>query len=58
LRGGINGVQLVITDDLGRVQQLDFATGVSGDLLAPGVQQFAYSLGFPAVSGSASRATT
>jgi outer membrane usher protein len=56
LRGGINGVQLVITDDLGRVQQLDFATGVSGDLLAPGVQQFAYSLGFPAVSGSASSA--
>ncbi|PSR19368.1 fimbrial biogenesis outer membrane usher protein [filamentous cyanobacterium CCP3] len=54
LRGGINGVQLVITDDLGRVQQLDFATGVSGDLLAPGVQQFAYSLGFPAVSDSAS----
>ncbi|PZU92063.1 MAG: fimbrial biogenesis outer membrane usher protein, partial [Leptolyngbya sp.] len=54
LRSGINGVQLVITDDLGRVQQLDFATGVSGDLLAPGVQQFAYSLGFPTASGSAS----
>lgn len=48
LNGGINGVQLVITDDLGRLQRLDFATGVSGDLLAPGVQQFAYSLGFPA----------
>lgn len=48
LNAGINGVQLVITDDLGRVEQLDFATGVSGDLLAPGVQQFAYSVGFPA----------
>ncbi|MBE9111785.1 fimbrial biogenesis outer membrane usher protein, partial [Nodosilinea sp. LEGE 07298] len=56
LQGGINGVQLVITDDLGRVQQLDFATGVSGDLLAPGVQQFAYSLGFPASGGSLSSA--
>ncbi|HSM81088.1 MAG TPA: fimbria/pilus outer membrane usher protein [Nodosilinea sp.] len=54
LRGGINGVQLVITDDLGRVQQLDFATGVSGDLLAPGVQQFAYSLGFPALGSGSS----
>jgi len=52
LNAGINGVQLVITDDLGRVQQLDFATGVSGDLLAPGVQQFAYSLGFPATGDS------
>jgi outer membrane usher protein len=48
LNAGTNGVQLVITDDVGRLQRLDFATGVSGDLLAPGVQQFAYSFGFPA----------
>ena len=47
LNTGINGVQLVITDDVGQVQRLDFATGFSGDLLAPGVQQFAYSLGIP-----------
>ncbi|MEP1080330.1 fimbria/pilus outer membrane usher protein [Leptolyngbya sp. PL-A3] len=54
LNAGINGVQLVITDDLGRVERLDFATGVSGDLLAPGVQQFAYSLGIPARGDSPS----
>jgi outer membrane usher protein len=53
LNAGINGVQLVITDDLGRLERLDFATGVSGDLLAPGVQQFAYSLGFPALGSGA-----
>ncbi|MEM9002994.1 MAG: fimbria/pilus outer membrane usher protein, partial [Cyanobacteria bacterium P01_F01_bin.86] len=47
LNAGINGVQLVITDDLGQIQRLDFATGFSGDLLAPGMQQFAYSLGIP-----------
>ena len=47
LNAGINGVQLIITDDVGQVQRLDFATGFSGDLLAPGVQQFAYSLGIP-----------
>lgn len=56
LNAGINGVQLVVTDDLGRVERLDFATGVSGDLLAPGVQQFAYSLGFPAEGDSPSSA--
>ncbi|MBE9076001.1 fimbria/pilus outer membrane usher protein [Romeria aff. gracilis LEGE 07310] len=47
LNAGINGVQLVITDSVGQVQRLDFATGVSSDLLASGVQQFAYSLGLP-----------
>lgn len=44
---GINDVQLVITDPVGRVQRLDFSTAVGGNLLAPGLQQFAYSLGFP-----------
>lgn len=47
LNAGINGVQLVITDDVGQVQRLDFAAGVAGGLLAPGLQQFAYSFGFP-----------
>jgi len=47
LNAGINDVQLLITDELGQVKQLDFATGVAGDLLAPGKGQFAYSLGFP-----------
>ncbi|MBI4780729.1 MAG: fimbrial biogenesis outer membrane usher protein [Oscillatoriophycideae cyanobacterium NC_groundwater_1537_Pr4_S-0.65um_50_18] len=57
LNAGTNGVQLVITDDVGRVQRLDFATGVSGDLLAPGVQQFAYSFGFPAGDDASSSST-
>ncbi|AFZ12410.1 fimbrial biogenesis outer membrane usher protein [Crinalium epipsammum PCC 9333] len=47
LSGGINNVQLIITDDVGRVQRLDFPAPVAGELLAPGLQQFAYSLGFP-----------
>ncbi len=44
---GFNSVQLIITDPVGRVQRLDFSTSVADSLLAPGVQQFAYSLGFP-----------
>ncbi|ASC71338.1 Outer membrane usher protein YehB [Halomicronema hongdechloris C2206] len=55
LNAGINDVQLVITDDVGQVQRLDFATGVSGGLLAPGVQQFAYSLGMPSEQVGVSR---
>ncbi|MBE9191687.1 fimbrial biogenesis outer membrane usher protein [Gloeocapsopsis crepidinum LEGE 06123] len=47
LSGGINEVQLVITDPVGRVQRLSFPTAVASELLAPGLQQFAYSLGFP-----------
>ena len=47
LNAGINEVQLIITDDVGRVQRLDFPAAVAGDLLAPGLQQFAYSFGFP-----------
>lgn len=47
LTAGLNNVQLVITDDVGRVQRLDFSATVAGDLLAPGQHQFAYGLGFP-----------
>lgn len=47
LSSGINDVQLVITDAVGRVQRLDFPAAVASDLLAPGLEQFAYSLGFP-----------
>lgn len=47
LNAGINNVQLVITDDVGRVQRLDFSRAIAGELLAPGLQQFAYSVGFP-----------
>lgn len=47
LTGGINDVQLIITDDVGQVQRLNFPASIAGDLLAPGLQQFSYSLGFP-----------
>jgi outer membrane usher protein len=47
LSTGANDIQLVITDDLGQVQRLDFATALAGNLLAPGLQQFSYNLGFP-----------
>ncbi len=47
LTTGFNNVQLIITDPVGRVQRLDFSTAVADSLLAPGFQQFAYSLGFP-----------
>ncbi len=49
LGSGINDVQLVITDDVGRIQRLDFANAIAANLLAPNVQQFAYSLGFPSL---------
>lgn len=55
LNAGINDVQLIITDDVGQVQRLDFATGVAGGLLAPGVQQFAYSFGMPSEQVGVSR---
>ncbi|MBE9114196.1 fimbrial biogenesis outer membrane usher protein [Nodosilinea sp. LEGE 07298] len=47
LSTGANDIQLIITDDLGQVQRLDFATALAGNLLAPGLQQFSYNLGFP-----------
>jgi outer membrane usher protein len=55
LNAGTNDVELVITDDVGRVQRLNFSNPVAADLLAPGVQQFAYSLGFLANNDSGSR---
>jgi len=47
LNNGINDVQLVITDAVGRVQRLNFPAAVASDLLAPGLEQFAYGFGFP-----------
>jgi outer membrane usher protein len=47
LSSGVNDVQLVITDAVGRVQRLSFPASVASDLLATGLEQFAYSLGFP-----------
>lgn len=47
LDAGINDVQLVITDDLGQVKRLDFAATTASNLLAPGLQQFSYSVGVP-----------
>ena len=47
LSTGTNDIQLVITDDIGQVQRLDFATALAGNLLAPGLQQFSYNLGVP-----------
>lgn len=47
LTSGINDVQLVITDAVGRVQRLDLPTASANELLAPGLEQFAYSFGFP-----------
>jgi outer membrane usher protein len=47
LSSGVNDVQLIITDDVGRVQRLDFANAIAANLLAPNIQQFAYSFGFP-----------
>lgn len=47
LTAGLNNVELVITDDVGRVQRLDFSATVVGELLAPGRHQFVYGLGFP-----------
>jgi outer membrane usher protein len=47
LSGGVNDVQLVITDDLGRVQQLSFPSAIASELLAPGTDQFAAAVGVP-----------
>ena len=55
LSTGANDIQLVITDDLGQVQRLDFATALAGNLLAPGLQQFSYNLGFPSRTLSGQR---
>ena len=55
LSTGTNDIQLVITDELGQVQRLDFATALAGNLLAPGLQQFSYNLGFPTQTLSGQR---
>jgi len=47
LSGGINDVQLIITDAVGRVQRLEFPAAVASELLSTGLKQFAYSFGFP-----------
>ena len=55
LNSGVNDVELVITDDLGRVQRLNFPAAVAADQLAPGIQQFAYGLGVPSSAENGSR---
>ncbi len=55
LSTGVNAIQLVITDDLGQVQRLDFSPTVAGSLLAKGLEQFSYSFGFPLESLDGSR---
>lgn len=52
---GTNDVTLVITDNVGRVQRLNFAYPVASDLLAPGMEQFAYSLGFLSLDDTGDR---
>ncbi len=47
LAGGLNAVQLLITDDLGRIERQNFSAATAGQLLAPGVEQFAYAVGLP-----------
>lgn len=55
LATGSNDIQLIITDDLGQVQRLDFRTALAGNLLAPGLQQFSYNLGFPSSTALSQR---
>lgn len=47
LSAGINDIELLITDPVGRVQRLQFMASTASQLLAPGLQQYAYSIGFP-----------
>lgn len=47
LGAGINDIELLITDSVGQEQQLRFFAPVAAQLLGPGIQQFAYSLGAP-----------
>jgi outer membrane usher protein len=46
LNTGINNVRLVITDDLGRKEIINFSVPFDFDLLASGVEEFTYALGF------------
>ncbi|MDG2992360.1 fimbria/pilus outer membrane usher protein [Candidatus Synechococcus calcipolaris G9] len=47
LNVGVNNISLVITNAVGQVQQLNFSAAVASDLLAQGIQQFSYNIGFP-----------
>ncbi|MBI3557668.1 MAG: fimbrial biogenesis outer membrane usher protein [Deltaproteobacteria bacterium] len=47
LGNGINFVRLEITDDVGRVEVLNFPWVSDADLLTKGLHQLAYSVGFP-----------
>ena len=47
LSTGVNNIQLVIKDDLGNTETIDFLVPFDFATLAPGVHEFAYSLGFP-----------
>ncbi len=47
LTTGINDIKLVVTDDRGQEQKINFANAVASNLLATNIQQFAYSFGFP-----------
>lgn len=50
LNVGVSDVQLEITDILGRRQRLDFNTAMAIEQLAPGIDQFVFSVGVPQVS--------
>ncbi|MBD2189220.1 fimbria/pilus outer membrane usher protein [Pseudanabaena mucicola] len=55
LTTGINDIELLVTDDRGQEQRINFSSAVASNLLAPNVQQFAYSFGFPSQSLAGSR---
>lgn len=46
LNTGVNDIRLVITDDLGRERILDFSIPFDFNLLATGVNEFAFALGY------------
>ncbi|WP_019507249.1 fimbria/pilus outer membrane usher protein [Pleurocapsa sp. PCC 7319] len=47
LSTGINDIQLIIDDDLGNTETIEFLVPFDFATLAPGVNEFAYSFGFP-----------
>ncbi len=55
LGAGVNDIELVITDPVGRVQRLQFFAPTASQLLAPGLQQFAYSFGVPVTKDGETR---
>ena len=52
---GVNQVKLVITDDLGQEETLNFIISTGLQLLAPGVQQVNYAIGYPSTQVSATK---